>query len=105
MANKTYNVGPQDGWIKVLTVAAKSTVRISIDPITCPFYVYSAPSGTPTATDRGIKVACDDDPFLIENFTAGGNVEAFWVRVVTPSINTPTGQAFIDVYTDGGTLV
>lgn len=105
MANKNYFVGPQDGWVKVLTVAAKSYVRISRSPCSVPIYVFGAPSGTPVnGVDIGIQLP-DEDPFETWNSTAGGNIDAFWVRVPHPSTQTATGQARIDVYTDGGTLV
>lgn len=106
MANKNYFVGPQDGWVKVLTVAAKSYVRISVSPVTVPFYVFGAPAATPTAADIGIQIPCTEvTPFETWNSTAGGNVDAFWVRVPHTSNQNASGQARIDVYTDGGTLV
>lgn len=106
MANKNYFVGPQDGWVKVLTIGAKASVRISRSPCTVPIYIFSAPGATtPTlGVDTGILVD-DDDPFEVQNFTAAGNIESFWVRVPRPSTQTATGQARVDVYTDGGTLV
>lgn len=107
MANKNYSVGPQDGWVKVLTVAAKSYVRISVSPPTVPFYIFGAPAATPVlGTDVGIQIPCPDlSPFETWNSTAGGNIDAFWVRVPHVSNQNATGQARIDVYTDGGTLV
>lgn len=106
MANKNYFVGPQDGWVKVLTVAPKSYVRISVSPVTVPFYVYGNPSATPVlGTDIGVQLPCSEDPFETWNSTAGGNVDAFWVRVPNVSNQNATGKARVDVYTDGGTLV
>lgn len=106
MANKNYKVGPQDGWVKVLTTAAKAYVRISRSPAATPMYVFGAPVATPVlGVDIGVEITQEYPVFEAWNNTAGGNLDAFWVRVPNPSIQTATGQARVDVYTDGGTLV
>lgn len=103
MATKTYFVGPQDGWVKLLTTTTKVTIRISAFPHTAPFYVYGDTAITPSlATDAGVLVC--HHPFELENSTAAGNVEQFFVRVVNTSVHSPDGKTRFDVHCDGAAL-
>lgn len=103
MATKTYFVGPQDGWVNVLTTTAKASLRISAFPHTMPFYVYGDTTITPSiAADLGVQVC--HKPFELENQTAAGNVEKFYVRVVNPSLHAVDGRTRFDVHCDGAAL-
>lgn len=104
MATKNYSVGPQDGWVKVVTASKFAVLRISAFPHTHPFYVFGDPTAVPTAATQGVLVC--HKPFCVENSTTAGNVDAFYVRVVNnnPSSFTADGRTRFDVYADGGTL-
>lgn len=100
MATKTYFVGPQDGWVKLITTTAKASLRISAFPHTMPFYVYGDATATPSlATDAGVQVC--HHPFEVDNHTSGGNLEAFFVRVVNNSAHAVDGKTRFDVHVDG----
>lgn len=105
MATKNYFVGPEDGWVKVVTGASPAaSVRISAMPHTHPFFVFGDPSATPSLlTTTGVLVC--HHPFKITNGVAGTS-DAFWVRIKNPvtGSNKNDGKLRIDVYTDGGTL-
>jgi hypothetical protein len=104
MATKSYNVGPQDGWLKVIASGELAAVRITAFPHTKPFYVFGDPAITPTIAANPGVYTCHH-PFKI---TSGDrkNADAFWVRVASPAADTLSadGRLRIDVYTDGGTL-
>lgn len=103
MATKTYFVGPQDGWVNLLTVAPKASLRISAFPHTAPFYVYGDTTITPSITaDAGVQVC--HHPFEVDNHTTGGNVEKFYVRVVNTSVHAVDGKTRFDVHCDGAAL-
>jgi hypothetical protein len=107
MANKSYFIGPEDGWVKVITAGHAYSVRISAYPHTHPIYIFADPTVTPTIASPYVAVC--HHPFKVENSgvtPTGGNIDAFWVRVPNSS-NAFTGQqgrARVDVYTDQGTL-
>lgn len=103
MATKSYFVGPQDGWVNVLTADPKAYVLISASPHTAPFYVFGDPSVTPGPGDIGMLIC--HHAFDVHNDGTVGNLDAFWVRTVNASNQTADGKVRIDVYTDGGTLV
>lgn len=102
MATKNYNVGPQDGWLQVVTGVgtAINLLRISAYPYTHPIQVYGG-TAAPAATDLGIRVC--HKPFFI-NVAANG--DTFWVKSVNPLDGSPTfdGRIRIDVYSQGGVL-
>lgn len=104
MATKNFYIGPQDGWVKVLSTGAAHSVRISAYPHTQPFYVYGDPSTVPSSETRGISVC--HHPFKVMNSTDEGNTDAFYVRVPNPcgDAEAADGRLRLDVYTDGGTL-
>lgn len=103
MATKTYFVGPQDGWVKLLTTTTKASLRISAFPHTAPFYLYGDTTLTPSiATDMGVQIC--HKPFELENQTAAGNVEQFFVRVVNTSAHAVDGKTRFDVHVDGAAL-
>lgn len=107
MATKSYFIGPQDGWTKVIDAGNAFYIRISASPHTHPIYVFGDPTTTPGAADIGVLVC--HHPFDVHNDGSGntgaGNVDAFWVRTVNPGNQNATGKVRIDVYTDNGTLV
>jgi hypothetical protein len=105
MATKSYQVGPQDGWFKIVTAGLLASLRVSVFPHTHPFFIYGDPTATPSLTaDNGVLVC--HHPFKI---TAGDrkNADAFFVRIKNPlpGSTAKDGRVRIDVYTDGGTLV
>lgn len=99
-AHKSYKIGPQDGWVKIVTGAVTpiNFLRFSSYPHTHPFQVGL---GASAPTDNGITVC--HHPFEVYSDTNGIS-SIFWVKVNNPSNQTPTGQARIDVYAQGGVL-
>lgn len=96
-AHKSYFVGPQDGWVKIVA-GTTNFLRISAYPHTHPFQVGL---GSSAPTDTGITVC--HHPFKVYDATNGisGN---FWVKVNNPSNQTSVGRMRLDVYCEGGTL-
>jgi hypothetical protein len=104
MATKSYSIGPQDGWTKIVASGHFASLRVSAYPHTHPFFIFGDPTAVPVVgTDNGV-LTCHH-PFKI---TAGDrlNVDAFYVRVQSPVSSNPAndGRLRLDVYTDGGTL-
>lgn len=94
---QTFYIGPQDGWTQVIAPGTTPVVRISAVPYTHPFFVYGAPSTTPTAADVGILLC--ERPFQIGGM-ARGSPDGFYVRVVNPNNGSAKGdgRTRIDVY-------
>lgn len=99
-AHKSYFVGPQDGWVKIVTGASTpiNFLRMSAYPHTHPFQVGI---GASAPTDTGITVC--HHPFKVYDATNGIS-SIFWVKVNNPSNQTSTGKMRIDVYSEGGVL-
>lgn len=108
MATKSYFIGPEDGWVKVINSGHAYSVRISAYPHTHPFYVFGDPTATPQS-QAAIGIQVCHKPFKVENSggtATGGNTDAFWIKVPNPG-NAFTGQngrIRIDVYVDQGSL-
>lgn len=103
-ATKNYFVGPQDGWVEIVTGAVTPIqfLRISANPHTQPFRVYVGASA-PASTVPGILVC--HHPFKIANYF-NGTSSIVWVKVTNPCPNSiqMDGRLRLDVYADGGVL-
>lgn len=102
---KNYFVGPQDGWVQIVSGATTPLIylRMTAYPHTHPFQVFAGASA-PAISVQGVTV-CHHD-FHVENQVTGGNGGIFWVKVVNPASNSLAndGRIRIDVYVDGGVL-
>lgn len=107
MATKVFRVGPQDGWVQLVTGAdtAIDQLVITVAPHTHPVLIYGGTTA-PAATVDGIRV-CHHSFHL----NVAGNKDLFFVKVpnplayaADPTTGVPDGRISIQVYTQGGVL-
>lgn len=94
MATSNTYIGPQDGWIKVITSGANN-LRITGNPGRHAFFVWGAADGSPpTAANIGVQCSCEG--FQIDSDTT----DSFWVKVPTnlPGSVNNDGKLRVDVY-------
>lgn len=99
-ATKSYFVGPQDGWVEIVS-GTTNFIRISGYPHTHPFQVAVA-SSLPALTIPGITVC--HHPFKVFDPSALGISGNFYIKVNNPANQNNAGRVRIDVYCEGGTL-
>lgn len=101
---KNYYIGPQDGWVEIVTGAVTpiNYLRISAIPHTKPFFVFAGAS-PPSAATIGIQV-CHHE-FCMHDDTNGVS-SLFYVRLTNPTQDSRNhdGRTRIDVYSEGGVL-
>jgi hypothetical protein len=99
-ATKSYFVGPQDGWVEIVTgaVTAINYLRVSAYPHTHPFQI-AASATKPAATVTGVTVCHKEFTMHDDNL---GVAALFWVKVNNPG--NQSGRIRIDVYSEGGVL-
>lgn len=101
-ATKSYFIGPQDGWVEIVTGAVTpiNYLRISGYPHTHPFQL-AVSATAPALTVPGITIC--HTHFDMHDDTNGVS-SVFWIKVNNPSNQTTVGRMRIDVYSEGGVL-
>ena len=105
-ATKSYNIGPQDGWVLVIdsTVTQMFDLHMVSVPSNTPFRLFVSSGTAPTATEVGFLV--DQGQFDSGCQTTAGTSGKYWIKVPTwqNSSKNQDGRTEIDIFADGGVL-
>ena len=103
---KTYNIGPQDGWVLIIdsTTTQMFDLHIVSVPSNTSFRLFASGGTAPTAAEVGFLV--DQGQFDSGCQLAAGTQGKYWIKVPTwqNSSKNQDGRTEICVFADGGVL-